>query len=253
VRGAGGARALLIAVVGLAACERDPAAEAKETTAIVPLAPAGAPATLFPAPARRVAPIIAAQWASEATRDAAGEADSVMRVLDIRPGTRVADVGAGSGYYTVRIARRVGPEGHVYAQDVVPQYLAELAERVRRERLTNVTVSLGDPHDPRLPPGSVDVALLVHMYHEVEEPFGLLHNLAPAIRPGGRVAIVDLDRDTWAHGTPRLLLACEMALAGYVEREFRRLPEGAYVAVFDAPAPQARPAPGRIDPRRCAT
>ena len=102
------------------------------------------------------------------------------------------------------------------AQDIEPDYLARLRQRVSREGLANVTLVLGEAHDPRLPPRSVDLALLVHMYHEIAQPFGFLHNLAPAMRPGGRVAILDR-RPRRPHGTPHALLSCEFAAVGYRE------------------------------------
>jgi len=141
--------------------------------------------------------IVTDTWRDEQSRDLAGEAERVMKLLGVRPGLDVADIGAGGGYYTVRPARRVGPKGHVYAEDVVPDYLHRLAERVAREGLADrVTLVQGEPHDPRLPPGSVDLALLVHMYHDVEQPYGLLWNLRPALRPGARVAIIDARKET---------------------------------------------------------
>ena len=206
------------------------------------LGPAGSPATAFPAPDRAVAGIVTDTWSDERSRDAAGEADRVMQLLGVGPGTAVADVGAGSGYYTVRLARRVGPDGRVYAEDIVLEYLERLAARVRRERLGNVTLARGEPHDPRLPPGSVDLALLVHMYHEVEQPFGLLWNLRPALRPNGKVAIVDADRPTARHGTPPSLLRCELAAVGYRETAFFDLGRaGGYLAVFEPPNTPPRP------------
>ncbi len=105
----------------------------------------------------------------------------------------VADIGAGSGYHTVRLARALGPTTRIYAQDVMPNYLADLERRVRDEGLGSVTLGLGDPHDPRLPPDSLYAAILVHMYHEIEQPFAFLYNLVPARKPGARVGIVDLD------------------------------------------------------------
>ena len=163
----------------------------------------------------------------------------------------VADIGAGSGYYTVRLARAVGAEGRVLAQDITPNYLEDLGRRIAKERLPNVTLGLGDPHDPRLPPASADVALLIHMYHEIASPYALLHNLAGSLAPGGRVGIVDLDRATWLHGTPRDLLRCELSAAGYRETGFHQL-EGrvGYLAVFEAPRPEARPDPAAIKPCR---
>src|ERR687897_3253101 len=152
---------------------------------IQPLAPSGAPAQGFPLPDRPVAEIVSPIWATEEQRDKVDEAGQLVRHLGVRPGETVADIGAGSGYHTVRFAKRVGPTGRVLAQDVMPDYLAGLDRRVREEGLANVTLGLGEGHDPRLPPASVDVALLVHMYHEIAQPFAFLHNLAPALKPGG--------------------------------------------------------------------
>ena len=175
----------------------------------------------FPAPVRPVASIVSDQWATEDSRERAGEAAAVMALLGIGPGMRVADIGAGSGYYTVRLAARVGPKGQVLAQDIVPRYLDGLRRRVAREGLSNVSVSRGEPHDPLLPPDSVDVALLVHMYHEIEQPFGLLYNL----------------------------LRCELAAVGYREVAFHPLENGAeYLAVFVPP--ERAPAVEAIRPCR---
>ncbi len=210
-------------------------------------APPGIPADRFPKPLRPVASIISNQWSSEDTRERAGEAAHVMQLLGIRPGMAVADIGAGSGYYTVRLAQRVGPAGRVFAEDIMPDYLAGLQRRVAAEKLGNVTLALGEAHDPRLPPASVDVALLVHMYHEIDQPFGLLVNLLPALRPGGRVAILDADRQTSQHGTPPALLECELRAVGYHQVAFHPLEGGAtYLAVFTPPS-QA-PAPASIAP-----
>src|SRR6516164_9086440 len=156
------------------------------------LAPPGAPSSAFPTPSRPVAGIVTDIWRDEEARDRASEAENVMNLLTVNDGLAVADIGAGSGYYTVRLARRVGPGGHVYAKDIIPVFLTRLARRVAGEGLGgSVTVVRGDPHDPRLPPASVDLALLVHMYHEVEQPYGLLWNLRPALRPRARIAVID--------------------------------------------------------------
>ncbi len=169
-----------------------------------PLAPPGAPAGAFPKPDRPVAEIVAPQWTAEAQRDKTGEFEQVAKAMRIAPGETVADIGAGSGYYVVRLSPRVGPSGKVLAEDVTPSYLASLERRVKG--LGNVTVVQGEPHDPRLPPASVDAVVLVHMYHEITQPFGLLYNLAPAMRPGGRVGILDADDIPSRHGTPPALL-----------------------------------------------
>ena len=216
-----------------------------------PLGPPGAPASAFPKPDRPVAEIVAAQWALEKDREKADEFGQVARLMRIAPGETVADIGAGSGYYTLRLSRSVGPQGRVLAEDVTPRYLADLETRVRRAKLANVTVVRGEPHDPRLAPASVDAALLVHMYHEISQPYGLLHNLAAAMKPGGRVGIVDADDIPSRHGTPPALLRCELAAAGYRETGFDTLAGGVgYLAVFEAPAPERRPEPGAIRPCR---
>ena len=214
------------------------------------LAPPGAPASAFPVPGRPVAGIVTDIWHDEASRDRAGEAERVMSLLGAKAGLDVADIGAGSGYYTVRLARRVGPTGHVFAEDVVPEYLERLARRVANEGLAgSVTVVRGEPHDPRLPAGSVDIALLVHMYHEVQQPYGLLWNLRPALRTGARVAVVDARKQTEVHGTPPDLLRCELAAVGFRQTAFYDLQESTYLAVFVPPSPGSGPSsPAAIQP-----
>jgi predicted methyltransferase len=214
------------------------------------LAPPGVPAAAFPAPNRQVAGIVSDTWRDEQSRDRAGEAERVMRLLGVKPGLDVADIGAGSGYYTVRLARRVGPQGHVFAEDVVPDYLDRLARRVASEGLSgSVTLVRGEPHDPRLAPGSLDLALLVHMYHEVAQPYGLLSNLRPALRPGASVAVIDARKETASHGTPPDLLRCELAAVGYRQTAFYDLQENTYLAVFEPAKPAGRPvSPDAIRP-----
>ncbi len=212
------------------------------------LGPPGRPAASFPAAARPVAPIVADRWKDEDSRERVGEAARVIDWLGIRPGMAVADIGAGSGYYTARLAAAVGPTGRVLAQDVMPDYMAQLQRRMAGQ--PNVLVGMGEAGDPRLPPNSVDVAVLVHMYHEVQQPFALLGNLVPALRPGGRVGILDVDDAIPRHGTPRALLRCELAAAGYREVAFHWVleqpPRSEYLAVFAPPAaavPPGTPSP----------
>jgi SAM-dependent methyltransferase len=213
----------------------------RDTGALGPMAPAGLPATDFPAPRRPISSIVSPQWSDEATRDAAHEADTVMALLGVRPGLSVADIGAGSGYYVARMAKRVGPTGLVYGQDIMPRYLRYLRERIDRDELTNVRLVLGDPHDPRLPRQSVDLVTMIHMYHEIEQPFGLLTNLVPALRPGARIAILDMNRRTDQHGTPPALLKCELEAVGYRQQSFHDLGVDGYVAIFTAPQQVALP------------
>ncbi|HEY9219298.1 MAG TPA: methyltransferase domain-containing protein [Phenylobacterium sp.] len=215
---------------------------------------AGAPAAAtmsFPKPDRPVAEIVSPIWSSGPDRDEADEAGQVARGLGITAGMAVADIGAGSGYHTVRLAKVVGPTGRVYAQDVMADYLAELRQEIAARGLTNVEVVLGTADDPKLPPTSVDRAILVHMYHEIAQPYGLMWNLVPALRPGARVGIVDLDRRPERHGTPPSLLKCEVEAVGYRQTGFIQLKGGVgYMAVFEPPAVDRRPAPGSIKPCR---
>ncbi len=200
----------------------------------------------FPPPARPVARIISPSYTDEATRDRNGEAERVMDHLGIKPGVRVADIGAGDGYYTVRVARRLGPTGTLYAEDIKWDYLRRLESRLKLEQIHGITLVLGAPGDPKLPPRGIDVAILSHMYHEIENPFELLYRLRPALAPGGRVAIIDVDKPTQDHGTPAALLRCELAAVGYRELERISLaPPGLYLAVF---AP-----PDRLPPIRAIT
>jgi predicted methyltransferase len=208
------------------------------------LATPGTAAAAFPKPDRPVADIVSPIWHDEKERDDAGEPRQLVRLLGIKPGMTVADIGAGSGYYVVRLAPIVGPNGRVIAQDVVPEYLRGLRNRVRDLGLRNVTVTLGEPHDPRLPASSLDAAILVHMYHEITQPYALLYNLVPAFKPGARIAIVDAFGPTSEHGTPPSLLRCELAAVGYREISFDRLTGSyAYLAVFAPPAIASRPRP----------
>ncbi|WP_088346345.1 MULTISPECIES: methyltransferase domain-containing protein [Rhodomicrobium] len=211
------------------------------------LGPAGAPATQFPKPDRPVADIVAPLWHSEEERDGFDEPGQLARLLGMRPGMTVADIGAGSGYLTVRLSPVVGPRGRIFAQDVEASYLKDLGERVKALDLKNVTVSLGEAHDPRLPPASVDVAILVHMYHEISDPYALLYNLAPALKRGGQVGIVDTRAATSRHGTPPELLACELAAVGYRQVAVHSLAgSDTYLAIFTPPAAEARKRPAEI-------
>ena len=204
--------------------------------------PAPAPSA-FPAPDRPVAEIVSPQWLNEADRDKARESEQIVRLMGIKPGMAVADIGAGTGYHTVRLSPVVGSQGRVYAQDVTPEYLADLERRLERADLDNITVVLGAPDDPKLPPRSLDAAILVHMYHEVEQPYAFMHRLAAAMKPGARVGVTDLNRNTWLHGTPPALLRCEMEAVGYRQIGFHQLTGGVgYLAVFEAPAQPPQPA-----------
>ena len=207
----------------------------------------GAPANRFPKPERPVADIVSPIWHDEKERDAAGEIQQVVELLGITRGMTVADIGAGSGYYAVRLAAIVGADGRIYAEDIVPDYLSKLRKRVRDLGLQNVIVARGEPHDPRLPARSLDAAILVHMYHEIAQPYALLYNLAPALKPDARIGIVDAIGPTAKHGTPPDLLRCELAAVGYREVGFHPLAgSNAYLEIAAPPPEERRTRPEAI-------
>ena len=208
----------------------------------------GAP-LVFPAPDRPVASITSPTYSDEKTRDTHGEAERVMDRLGVAPGKRVADIGAGLGYYTVRLVRRLGPGATVYAIDVNREFLGRLKARLRKEQIQGVHVILSEPRDPKLPPHSVDIAILSHMYHEIENPYEFLYRLWPALASSARVGIIDTEEPTQRHGTPPALLRCELAAVGYRELDLAPLtPADGYLAIF-AP-PESLPAPETI--KACA-
>jgi SAM-dependent methyltransferase len=141
--------------------------------------------------------------------------ERVMDVLRIAPGKSVADIGAGSGWFTVRAAKRVGNSGRVYAVDINPAAIEYIDERIHKEQLDNVKTILGKPGNPELPPDSVDAVLLLKTYHEVEEPVALLRNLRAALRPGARLGIIDRDGNGEDHGVHKKIVLREADEAGY--------------------------------------
>lgn len=211
---------------------------------------AGGEQASFPPSGRDVAPIVSDAYSTEDVRDRVGEFEAVVAAAEVRPGMLVADIGAGEGYYTVRLSPLVGPRGRVLAQDIVPEVRDRLTARVQREGLDNVAVRLGEPSDPRLPPGSLDRIFLVHMYHEVTDPYAFLWHLVGGLKPGGEVVVVDADRPIKRHGIPPLRLKCEFAAVGLSLQRFERLPGGdSYFAAFRAATP--RPEQGELKP--CST
>ncbi len=127
-------------------------------------------------------------------RDEWQQPDKIMDELRIADGARVADIGAGGGWFTIRLARRVGPNGRVFAEDIQPQMIESIKRRVAREGLTNVEPVLGSPTDARLP-GGLQAVLIVDTYPQFRDPVGLLRNVADKLVPGGRVGIVDFRPD----------------------------------------------------------
>jgi SAM-dependent methyltransferase len=139
----------------------------------------------------------------------------VMDILGIAPGKNVADIGAGSGWFTVRAARRVGAGGMVYAVDINAAAIRYVGERAQKEKLRNVKTILGKADDPGLPTGSVDAVLLLKTYHEVAQPVALLQNLRGALRSGAKVGIIDRNGNGEDHGIGKDVVIHEAQEAGY--------------------------------------
>ncbi len=205
----------LIGTLALAACDQ-----------IMPVTTERPDSALdFPKPDRPVAEVVSNQFANEDARDERNEAQTVMDLADIRPGMTVADIGAGEGYYTVRLAERVGADGRVLAQDISREALERLGRRVEKERLENISIKLGEPDDPQLPADSFDRIFLVHMYHEVTEPYAFLWRLWPALNAEGQIIVVESDSPVGRHGMPHTLLFCEFEAIGYVLVEYTERPD----------------------------
>jgi SAM-dependent methyltransferase len=149
-------------------------------------------------------------------RDERLQINRVMDILGIASGKNVADIGAGSGWFTIRAAKRVGAGGMVYAADINPEAVHYIEDRARKEKLQNVKSILSQPDDPLLPANSVDAVLLLKTYHEVAQPIVLLRNLRPALRPGAKVGVIDRNGNGEDHGIGRDIVISEAKEAGYL-------------------------------------
>lgn len=153
---------------------------------------------VHPISGRRIAPVMGwqgADWLERTERLEEEAPDEAIRLLKIPKGASVADIGAGSGYMTVRLAKHVGQSGRVYANDVQPQMLDMLRRRLERQKIKNVTVIQGDVDDPKLPAGSVDLELMVDVYHELFRPQSMLRHLRDALKAGGRLALLEYRKE----------------------------------------------------------
>ena len=148
-------------------------------------------------------------------RDEKLQINRVMSILGMESGKNVADIGAGSGWFTVRAARRVGAEGKVFAADINPEAVSHIKARAQQEQLSNVTAILSKPDDPLLQPDSVDAVLLLKTYHEVAHPVELLRHLRPALRAGAKVGVIDRNGNGENHGVGKDVVIREAQEAGY--------------------------------------
>jgi SAM-dependent methyltransferase len=153
---------------------------------------------VHPISGRRFAPVMGyqgADWLERTERDDEEEPNVALNVLKIAKGSSVADIGAGSGFITERLASRVGPTGKVYANDVQPQMLQMLAARLAKKHITNVTLVQGAIDDPNLPPESVDLEIMIDVYHEFSRPQAMLRKLREALKPGGRMVLLEYRKE----------------------------------------------------------
>lgn len=161
------------------------------------------------------------RWAYEpAGRDEWQQPERVMQALALEPGQHVADIGTGGGYFTFRMARAVGPAGRVFAVDIDADMVSHVKERAQRDGLSNIETILAAPDDPRLAAESVDVIFLCNTYHHIESRAGYFRRAGRALRPQGRVVIVEFKPEGWfarwfGHATPADMIRSEMEAAGY--------------------------------------
>lgn len=170
-------------------------------------------------------------------RDQRLQIDRVMDLLQITSGKSVADLGAGSGWFTVRAARRVGAGGTVYAEDINPEAVTAIDKRARAENLANVKTVLGTPDDTRLLPGSVDAVLLLKVYHEIAHPVPVMEQVKMALKPGARIGIIDRNGSGSDHGLDRAIVLKEMGEAGFVlvaKYDFTKADGQDYFLIFKA-------------------
>jgi ubiquinone/menaquinone biosynthesis C-methylase UbiE len=148
-------------------------------------------------------------------RDQRLQVNRVMDLLGIEPGRNVADIGAGSGWFTVRAARRLASSGTVYAVDINPEAIKYIVQRAKKEQLHNIKPILSKPDDPQLPADSVDAVLLLKTYHEIAHPIALLSNLRLSLKPGAKIGIIDRNGNGENHGVSKDVVIHEAAQAGY--------------------------------------
>jgi predicted methyltransferase len=140
---------------------------------------------------------------------------SIMDLLHIKPGSTVADIGAGGGWFSVRAARRVAPNGRVIAEEINPKAIASIQQRAKREHLGNIETLLGTPDDPKLAPDSLDAALMLKVYHEIAHPPLVLASLRAALKPGARFGIIDRHGNGADHGLNEPIVRAEVEAAGF--------------------------------------
>jgi ubiquinone/menaquinone biosynthesis C-methylase UbiE len=164
---------------------------------LLSLCPAVAQST-HPLTGRQIAPVMGAGgagWLDRPEREAEEAPDKALDALGIRAGMIVADVGAGTGYMTLRMARRIGPEGKAYAEDLQSEMLEKLRAKAQREKIANVETVLGTESSPKLPAGQMDLVLLVDVYHEFSQPQAMLQGIRESLKPDGRLVLLEYRKE----------------------------------------------------------
>jgi ubiquinone/menaquinone biosynthesis C-methylase UbiE len=171
---------------------------ASALTLAMALAVAAQQAGVHPLSGRRFAQTMSvegADWLDRSERDLEENPDRAIDVLKLEKGSTVADVGAGSGYMTVKLAKKVGPQGKVYANDIQQGMLDLLSKRVTKSKLTNVSTVLGTQDDPKLPADTLDLVLMVDVYHELSQPQVMLRHIRDSLKPGGRLVLLEYRKE----------------------------------------------------------
>jgi ubiquinone/menaquinone biosynthesis C-methylase UbiE len=151
-----------------------------------------------PITGRKIAPIMGvggADWLERSEREKEEAPTAAIDALGIQKGMNVADIGAGTGYFSFRLARRVGPTGRVYANDIQPEMLDRIREKAQAENVTNIETVLGGEADPKLPPGKIDVVIMVDVYHELSQPQEMLHRIRASLKPDGRLILLEYRKE----------------------------------------------------------
>ena len=172
-------------------------------------------------------------------RDQRLQINRVMDMLGIEPGRSVADIGAGSGWFTVRAARRLASSGTVYAVDINPDAIQYIEQRAKKEQLHNIKTILSRPDYPHLPADSVDAVLLLKTYHEIAHPIAQLSNLRSSLKPGAKIGIIDRNGNGKNHGVSKDVVIREAAQAGFELHDFQDFVKGDgmdYFLIFTAKA-----------------
>jgi ubiquinone/menaquinone biosynthesis C-methylase UbiE len=162
---------------------------------------------------------LSATCQSTDARDKDHQPEKVMDVAGVAPGMVIGEVGAGHGYFTFWLARRVGPQGKIYANDILSSALAAIRDRCRRENFKNIETILGKVEDPLFPVGALDMVFIVNAFHDLEKPVELLNNLLPSLKPGAQVVIMDRDparfRDPHGHFLSKEAVLQEIRLSPF--------------------------------------